>query len=93
MREEKMTIDKTDLQKRISSYINYELQQNSEQAYLLMQCIELILELKDDEKYYQIVEDIYTYDLRQNVKSALMKLKAISLAIDLETTIENQKDA
>jgi hypothetical protein len=81
-------IEVNEIRKRIKTYINYELQQNSKQALILMECIALIIELMGDEDYGQIVEDIFLYDLRQNPESALAKLKTIQLAIELETNIE-----
>jgi hypothetical protein len=75
---------KKEIEKKIQTTIRYDLTQNPENAYEIMQCLDLICELIDDEKYGDIVKEIFTFDLKQNAKACHFKLLSIQKAIELE---------
>lgn len=75
------------LEEKIKTIIKYDMVQNAEQAYQMMQCLEIIMELRSDEVYDKMIDTIFTFDLKQNVNVALLKLKTIKLAIELEESL------
>jgi hypothetical protein len=75
---------KEEINKKIEDTLKYTINQNPENSYIVMQCLELILELYDICEINNIVESIFRFDILQNPSAALLKLKTIDIYLNIK---------
>lgn len=74
---------------KINSIMKHDLKQDPDRAHIKLQCISYMIDLFDDETYFQKVENLFQYDLDQNPSNCLKALESINLAVSLEEDLSN----
>lgn len=86
--EENNRISTDQIRSMIDKIVKYDIDQNAEKALKMVECLDLVLQLKDDEKYKDNVKSIFRISIKQNPYDALLMLKAINLIIDIEEQLD-----